>query len=237
MTLRLRKASLRSSSFSASISFLTETGRVQDVTGIAGSNLTGKTTLLRFIRNAYTSAAVEGAIFPRYFDDMDGEVDWEINGVISTSVLRKGQFTQNSLIPKLVLSHRNHVPEKLEDIFLSYDTQTRIGLLLVNELHSIPPAVTLLSQIFADFHNHKVKNSVVFIDDFNLGLDKSNQVVFLSKIIRTVLKRDNQLIVTCHESESLGGMDVANIRQLSGSYDVVGEAISKMEETVVRDGW
>jgi len=230
--MKLRKANLRGLDFDLSVDFTNGSGRIQDVTAIFGGNQSGKSVLARFISICYGESALGESVIPLWFDKYDGEVDFEVNGIVTTTVFRQGKFLQKANLPELVPVNRQ-LPEKLFDALLFFNSYTRTSMLAMNENRGMPTSIGLTYQLFSDFYNHQIRNSVILVDDFDLGLDRKNAGKLLEKLISKGLEGDNQLVITTRNALLLDSLDSGITRMLpSGSESVVEEAVRRAVSAV-----
>jgi predicted ATPase len=220
--MRLRRVTMRGLGMDVEMDFRGARGEYQQITGIIGGNGSGKTTLVESIgatlrRGSYLRKEVERV------------VEFDIDGEIHSSVIREGAVVQG--ISKGFFSWRGFTVEgrPVRDALLVYDSLVRVSHCARN-YSTAPMAVGLVAQVLQDFYKWDIQNSVVVIDDLEMGLSDSSAREFLQALIRKVLEKDNQLIVTTRRESCLSLIPVESWRRLGEGTKVVEEAIKTLKK-------
>ncbi len=222
--MRLRKVTAQKGGLSLNVSFLGEGGFPTDVIGIVGGNLSGKTLLTRVILHTYVMSvaplAHESSLLA--MRGIDGSVEFEYSG-ITLGVIREGKMVQRAVIGSGLRENG------LTGGLLVYDSVMRAHQTLTYPVGgNVTFGENLVLQVLRDLYKGIISNSVIVVDDFDLGLDFSGAREFLSILVRKSLETHNQLIVTTKHASLLNGIPSTAHRNLGDGTSLVGLSVKNL---------
>lgn len=215
--MRIRKVNLEWEGSSINLDFRGASGYVEDVVGIYGRNLSGKTLVQHLIITMWLTGLgiVKSSEGSWILDKLksDGFVEFDNDGEITVGIMKSGKIVQKPVVRMLQRA------TEVDGGILSYFSDRRIddwgG-------RAIVPIIT-------DMSGGGVRNSVIIIDDFDLGLDCFSAREFLGWLLRKSLERNNQLIVMSRSDGLYGSIGEERVRRLGGGGDLVADVIGKMK--------
>jgi hypothetical protein len=108
-------------------------------------------------------------------------------------------------------------------LILKYDHQRAGNLpLWTREKGGQPFGVNVVWPILSDLHKKDVRNSVVLVDDFDMGLDRTSQLALFKHLRRHYGSKNNQLILMM--KEKIGKADGVWL-ELEGGINVIEESM------------
>ena len=164
----------------------TESHGTEWVTSILGPNGSGKSIISQAIACAFAgSVREEGAPCTVSADLV--RVDFEVDNAVIAAQSFRGRFDRHSAIAARFDSKGKHG-------VLMYD-RNRLAMDVPGNYTGLKVVVPIL----ADLHLRSLEDSVVVIDDFDLGLDASLRGKFFKHLRSHLRPRRNQLILTARE--------------------------------------
>jgi len=188
-----------------SLDFRTEGGQVAPIIGILGSTCSGRTMLMSAAIRLFRSSIRERMTFMDW-KGVDATVEFDIGCGIVSGVIRDGTVVQSIVYPDMRLEEA-----RLSGGVLVYHSDR--GRFPFN--NSSSSAESFIRPILHDLYKGEIKNSVIWVDDFAIGLDDSCAQDFLNILVKKTLERDNQLIVSADRESLLAGVGADNIRRLA----------------------
>ena len=188
--------------------------------GIVGGNDAGKTMLMNAVLRTFRSALHDLVSFEDW-KQVSCNVEYDLGSAISTSVIKDGKIVQKLVYPEMLLEEA-----KLSGGILFYSTNQR-AFFATKEASGRSFGQSLIYTVLNDLYKHKVTNSVIWVDDYNLGLSDDSALDFLQVLIRKSMEGDNQLIVSAHREAVLQGIGSQGIRVLRPSGTKAIEAVLK----------
>jgi hypothetical protein len=161
--------------------------------------------MMKLVNRLFRNSIREEASFPDW-KGVAGFVEFDLGSGISTGVVRDGAVVQRLTFPEISMSDG-----KLQGGILSYGSER--GAFPVFDA-PMTFAERCMRGVLHDLYKGEVKNSVIWVDDFALGLDDSLAREFLQTLIKKSLERDNQLIVVADREILLQSVGSENIRAL-----------------------
>jgi ABC-type cobalamin/Fe3+-siderophores transport system ATPase subunit len=207
--MRIRKIEVNFGKGKTIVDFRGESDMPMPLIGIAGKNGSGKSILQLVALRLFSSTAQEKDQIRVFDETIDAVCEFEVDNKIEVGVIRKGVIVQKPGSNKMQVKDNRVI-----NGCLFYDTSLISSSLRTGESYS----KHMMSIILQDFYNREVKDCVVFIDNYDLGLDSDNHTLFVQSLIKKTLERDNQLIVTCIDRTRLNMFPSHNVIELSGGY-------------------
>jgi ABC-type dipeptide/oligopeptide/nickel transport system ATPase component len=192
------------------VDFRSESGSPLPIIGIVGNNGSGKSLLQSMALRLYSSSLGTNRIFLDW-DEVSGYCEYEYNGSICTGMVKSGKIIQSIVHPNTVMGDR-----KVSDGCLFFDTS---GILDGN----------LIVPVCSDLYRGEIRNSVIWVDSFDVGLDDNNAQEFLKVMVKKSLERNNQLIVSTVRRHLLSGIGEDAIRQLGNGTNLVTGALKNLK--------
>jgi len=205
--MRLRKLEIDWGKGLVELDLRGEGGHSLPVVGVLGPTGSGKTLLMRAAMRLFRNSIREDAHFPDW-KGISASVEFDLGSGISTGVIKDGFVVQRLTFPEMSMSEG-----KLMGGILSY--QSERGAFPVFDT-PMTFAERCMRGVLHDLYKGEIRNSVIWVDDFALGLDDSLSREFLQILIKKSLERDNQLIVSADREALLQGVGSDNIRVLKG---------------------
>ena len=184
--------------------------------GILGNTGSGKTLLMKSTLFLFRRMATNNV--PVLWDKLSSTVEFDLGSTISTGVIKKGVITQNIADPDSRTSKLRY-----ENGLLIYDDRRYISGFMAGSEFS----VASIEGVIKDLYKGEIRNSVIWVDNYDLGLDNKNSRDFLQLLMKKSLERDNQLVVSSTREESLELLGVENLRRLSENRESVVERVTK----------
>ena len=202
--LRIRKISCTNEYHSLDVNATGEDGTIASTLALIGGNRSGKSTLMEFATVAFRSL---GGV------RSDDEIEWNrqvlhpsTNGFCEFESGR-GIYSVSVKGGKIVRHDSVHTVRSgagtVEDCFLAYDTSMCREFLdrknrNINEIYA--------RLVLKDLYIGRVRNSIIWIDDIDLGLDAMNGREFVRLVLRKVAEGDNQVFMSSLSKECFGGL-------------------------------
>lgn len=190
-------------------------GHPLPVVGLYGNNNSGK-TLMMLSASAIFAKAVTGSS-QKLWEKVSSTIEFDLGGSISTGAIKNGVIIQNIVNPGI-----KHDKASYSNGLLVYD----VNRVFNNLAKGKDFAISSISWIIEDYMRVNIKNSVIWIDSFDLGLDCNTANDFLKFLIKKSLEKDNQLIVSTNRIESLSHMP-------SESRILIGDSRSSVIDQVM----
>lgn len=157
-----------------------ETNGVAEGLWLVGGCGAGKTFVTECIASAWGSGALNRSL-PYEVQDCRVRVDFDVKGSVAVCQADNGRFSGSPM--------------------LRIDSGSRSGLVLHYGMDRVngfkgSSGVRSVQAIIQDLANGGITDSVILIDDFDLGLDSGDQKLFWSYLWRNYNSGGNQLIVT-----------------------------------------
>lgn len=221
--MRVRRLEADWGSGKATVDLRGESGSPLPIVGIVGGNGSGKSMLqkmaLRLFRNAMypdTSFADWAAV--------SGYGELEYGGAIATGVVKQGKVVQSLVFPDTVLKERQVLGG-----LLGYNSALCMRSFISGvDLDSGGLGVEMARSVLTDLYKGDIRNSVIWVDSFDAGLDDSCAREFLRVLVKKTLERDNQLIVSTARRELLSGIGDDAIRQLGAGTNVIDKILKTL---------
>lgn len=182
--------------------------------GIVGGNGSGKSLLHLVAMRLFSSTAQERDRIRVFDEKVDATCEFEIDNKIEIGVIRGGVIVQKPGDSRMRVQENRVI-----NGCLFYDTVVLSRQLRTGESYS----KLMMKLILQDFYLREIKDCVVFIDNFDLGLDTVNHNLFLQTLIKKSLERDNQLIITCVDRERLRLLPEQSVVTLAGGLKYFDE--------------
>lgn len=211
------------------LNFCSERGAIRDIIGIVGDNGSGKTTLLESISHIWQCSLENRLKRVFLFDKAIGaSIDFEVGGAITTGVFQGSEIKQN-VITRVSYSsggiqngilYYGTFSRSMESVYRHGDSEGRFG-------SGKGYSFNIVSLLLRDFYSGDIRDSVILIDDFDLGLSFSSARKLLQLLIRKSLEKNNQLIVTTVHEEVLEGIGEGSLFQLPSSTDLIDTVVKE----------
>ena len=219
--MRLRKLEISTGEQKITIDARNSGGVPLQALAIVGSNGVGKSLCMQVALRVFQTTAQSNTQATLFTKNIQATVEFEYQGGIHVGVIKDGILIQKPTPSKMTIE-----PQKTTDGCLFYDTKMRIHALDSNNT-SVGMAFTKI--LLNDFYCNQIKNCLVWIDDFDLGLDVTNAKELLQVALRKCLERDNQLIVTTRNREIVELLGQEGIRVLSSSHRYVDKVLKNIK--------
>jgi hypothetical protein len=221
--MRVRRLEVDWGEGKATVDLRGESGSPLPIVGIVGGNGSGKSLLqemaLRLFRNSMNPDTSFGdwAIVSGY-----GELEY--GSAIATGVVKQGKVVQGLVFPDTVLRERQVLGGLLGyNSTLCMRSFISGGVLGLGGL-----GAEMVRAVLTDLYKGEIRNSVIWVDSFDVGLDDSCAREFLKVLVKKSLERDNQLIVSTARRELLSGIGEDAVRQLSCGTNIVEKLLKTL---------
>lgn len=218
--MRIRRAEIDWGTGKASLDCRGEGGRSLPAIGLLGSTSSGKTMLMQAVLRLFRSSIYEVGKFSDW-KQVSSTVEFDLGSAIATGVIKNGEIVQKLVYPEMSVEE-----SKLSGGVLLYSSHQR-SFFACKDGDDRSFGESLVHVVLNDLYKGKVTNSVIWVDDFALGLDDSCARDFLSALIRKSMEGDNQLIVSANREALLQGLGSESIRTLRPSGTNVVETVLK----------
>jgi len=191
------------------------------VVGILGSSASGRSMLMKMVLSSFRNTMHGSLTSFEDWKEVSGYVEFDLGSAISSCVIRNGKIVQKLTYPDMDTREMT-----LSGGCLFYSSQERL-FFASKAVSNQSFAETLIQPILHDLYKGNIRNSVIWVDDYALGLDDNVAQEFLRVLIRKALERDNQLIVSCDREGLLLGAGSEAIRVLRPSGTNLVEKVIK----------
>lgn len=218
--MRLRKLDIDMGKGRFAIDLRNRGGVPLQACAIVGGNHSGKSLCYQVAMRAFQSTAQSSTGMRLFESNIQATIEFEYDGGIHAGVIRNGILVQKPGVSTMRIE-RN----RITDGCLFYDLRSRLSLLNDKSTSSGEALARILLQ---DFYKNEIRNCLVFIDDFDLGLDETNAVELLRLLMRKCLERDNQLVVTGSRRETYVSLGDDSIKFLVSSVNMIEQVRSSL---------
>lgn len=208
--MRVRKVEVDWGTGRASLDCRNESGRPLPIVGLHGPNASGKTMLMRAVTRSISASVGRDMAFLDW-NKIKATVELDLGSTIATCVIDAGNVKQRLVGVDMKVSYPNLTDGAM---FYEYGMRAYIAHINVTELSF---AESVMKPILEDLYKGKIRNSVIWVDDFSRGLDDSVARDFLQVLTKKSMEGDNQLIVSTEREGLLVGMGPESWRPLRGS--------------------
>lgn len=182
-----------------------------------GENGSGKSLLCSAIFDTFSPA-----VSSKKTSSIPGkswQVDYSVKNEICTVSIRNGQIDQSRLLKKYALINTDNA--EAENIVLGY------GRSRLDGPSSLPSGSRTFYSILSDLHRKKAKDSVIIIDDFDLGISEKNSKELLHHIYKNYSSRNCQLIIT-----SISPFMKNLVQDIGGNVIELKDSVSVLDYTI-----
>jgi len=170
-----------------------DSGACSSLVGIHGGCGAGKSLLADLLSLGWASS-VQGRRLPFALNGDFCRLDFEESGEILSIHIRGDQVDFSTKLSNLFDATLNR------HMVLKYDSQRIQRLpLWTRDSGSQPLGVKALWPIVSDLHQREIKNSIIVVDDFDLGLDRIAQAEVFRYLRRHHRSKGNQVILLLRE--------------------------------------
>lgn len=223
--MRIRRVQVEWAAGKANLDLRNEAGFPLSLSCIIGSNGSGKSLLQLLALRCFKNSMSPNTVFLDW-DDVSGSVEFEYGGAIATAMVHKGKIIQNLVFPNMTVDSM-----RMQGGFLGY-TRHRFSWELARwgESNDMGLGEKGITSVLHDLYKGDIRNSVIWVDDFAMGLDKENSSRFLQTLIKKSLEKGNQLIVSTTGNTGAGdsGISVECTRLLADKVDIVSTVLKKL---------
>lgn len=192
-----------------------EGGYPLPIVGVVGNNGSGKSVLMNMAARLFRDAVSTTPTCYLDWDKIEGSAVFEYGRAISTAIMDKGKVIQRLVFPDMKQVGRN-----LENGVLIYD-RMNAAMYGGNQVHCV----------LRDLYGGTIKNSVLWVDDFDRGLDEENCKRFLQVLTKKALEGDNQLVVSSMRQDLWRlGVELKCMRALTGGEDYLAKATAELNK-------
>jgi len=223
--MRIRRVQVEWSTVKANLDLRNEAGLPLSLVGIVGPNGSGKSLLQLLALRCFKNSMSPNTVFLDW-DDVSGSVEMEYGGAIATAIVHNGKIVQNLVFPNMTVDKM-----RMQGGVLGY-TRHRFSWELARwgESNEMGLGEKGITSILHDLYKGDIRNSVIWVDDFAIGLDKENSSRFLQTLIKKCLEKSNQLIFSTTGNAGVGesGVSVECTRFLADKVDLVSTVLKKL---------
>lgn len=176
---------------------------------IKGGNGAGKSLVCRVICEAFKPAVTKNI---QSSLEGDWTVEFEVGAEIGAVSIRNGKIDSLGLLKKYI-----SLEEKVNNCVVVYGSSRSMGP------ESFCGGIRSSYAILHDLHMRQVSNSVIIIDDFDLGLTLPNQEKLFKHLRKNYAAKNCQLIITVKEW-TLDLLE-SQVIDLSNQIDVISDTI------------
>lgn len=220
--MRVRRLEAEWDGGKATVDLRGESGSPLPIVGIVGGNGSGKSMLQKMALRLFRNAMYPDTSFADW-DKVSGYGELEYGGAIATGVIKQGKIVQSLVFPDTVLKERQVLGG-----LLGYNSALCMRNFLNSSSDSGGLGVEMVRAVLTDLYKGEIRNSIIWVDSFDIGLDDSCAREFLKILVKKSLERDNQLIVSTARRELLSGIGEDAIRQLGNGTNVVEKILKTL---------
>lgn len=203
------------------LEFKEDDGSILNNVCVFGRNGSGKTYMLGCIARAWSACVLSKASAELPYVAKMLRIDFEVNNEIVSLHMRNGIVEKSSTLVKNA------------EVFVGDEAKVRHGIVYyasgrgsvsrstVRSGTQLSDSVSVTFPVVYDLHMRDVTDSIVMIDDWDLGLDAESSRNFYSHLVKHTLSKGNQLVLS---SSIFPAKYVSGVREISGRQDPVQES-------------
>jgi len=231
--MKLRGIHIRGKNASSDISldFMDDEGKLVEQCLLRGNLLSGKTLLCHLISSAWSSSILSS---PNLELDVDAEmvrIDFSVGHEISSVHIRNGHIEPSSLLAKHSDVSIGDSPSVHGGV-LYYSSLRENYMEYANAAYMGSGGVNRCLPVIYDLQMKEIKDSVIIIDDWDLGLDAVTAKSFYTFVSSHAHSGGNQLILTSSSAKP-GYIADRSCFELSGGSDIITECLKVMGSVAV----
>lgn len=215
--MRLRKAKLEHENIRIDLDFRNTSSIPMQAIAIVGGNMSGKTLLMHCALKLFQSTAQSGSQIRAFEKKIQATIEFEYEGGIHVGVIRDGIIIQKPMTTQMKIDKN-----KISDGCLFYDFRSRLNASLT-QCYGFGQATCYMA--LKDLYKNEIRNCLIWIDDFDVGLDDENAVTLFRAFMRKSYERDNQLIVSGHRAKIYDGLGENSVKFLVSPGDMMNKFI------------
>lgn len=229
--MRLRGYHVRGSSAieDVNLEFRDSSSNPLNIVLLLGKNGSGKTYILGSIARTWSNSVLtSGTQEIPYIADMM-RIDYEMGNEICSVHVRRGRLEKSSTLAKYAdvnVGDNPHVKNGI--VYYSSDRGT-MSRSTVRNGTQLNESVSLVFPILYDLHMRDIRDSVILIDDWDKGLDEDGRKGFYSHMVRHILSKGNQLVLSS-SNFSVEFISDENVLTLSGRTDATQKSIALLNK-------
>jgi hypothetical protein len=206
-----------------SLDFRRESGGVHQCSLIHGLNGSGKSYLLDSVSQCWGACVLEKRHSDMPFISDMFRVDFDIGTRIVSLHMRRGNLDKSRTLSEVC--EQNFKTNSFRNCVIYYD-RNRSGLAYTyGGIKNPSTSTTSVYATLYDMHHRDVRDSVILIDDWDMGLDKESAYSYYREITKNAGSKGNQVILTSSR-EPDNHIDKDTVIRLTGRQDPIKKALA-----------
>ena len=231
--MKLRGIHIRAKNASSDISLdlMDNEGKLVEQCLLRGNLLSGKSLICHLVSSSWSSSILSHSNLDLGLDIEMVRVDFVVGSEIVSVHIRNGLIEPSSLLAKagdVCIGDRAHVHGGV----LYYSSLRENYMEYVNAEYHGSGAINRCLPIIYDLQMKDIKDSIILIDDWDLGLDAASAKLFYTFISSHSHSGGNQLILTSSSAKP-GYIADRSCFELSGGSDIISECLKVMGSVAV----
>jgi len=193
---------------------------ILDVVMLFGGNGSGKSFILGSIARAWSSSILTGgSVELPYVSDLL-RIDYELSNEIIGVHIRRGRLDKSSALAKGAEVIVGDKPRVKNGIVYYSSNRGIISRSTIRGGFGLCDSICNIFPIIYDLHMRDVRDSIIMVDDWDMGLDEDARKGFYNHLVRHSSGRNNQVILSSSSIPS-SWVPFQSIVKLSGRMDPI----------------
>jgi len=219
------KSSLRD----ISLDFMTEDGEMLPQSILRGNLGTGKTLILQLVAAAWSRSVLSHPNLEMALDADMVRVDFQVGAEIASVHIRNGRIEPSDVLARAADVEVGEGGQRVHHGIVYYSVARGGYVEFTNLERSVPDGIQRCLPVIYDLQMRDIRDSVVLIDDWDMGLDDSARKSFYNHISRHAHNSGNQLILSS-AAKAPGFFPSRGIHELEGGLDIISECLKLLAE-------
>lgn len=217
--MRLRKVELDFGSGRVVVDTRGEGNFPYPVVSIVGNNGSGKSLLMSVVMRVFSATSMDRSDIKLFNKNVNAVVEYESNQEINVAVVDSGVLVQ-----KPRSNSMRYEDSRLTNGCLYYDQAVLTDGMVMGD----SVVKTAITRVCEDLYTREIKNCLIMIDNFDLGMDRNNLSLYSKSIVKKAMERDNQLLVSTINASSTELLGMGLVRQMGAGADIYTSVIERI---------
>jgi hypothetical protein len=222
--MRIRKFDINFEGTAQRIDMRSRGGFALQTVLLEGANGVGKTLSMQMALRLFQATAQpdsKTSTSQRYFSaTAHGTFEFEYSNAIHVGAIKDGYVHQKPSVTSMIYANN-----RLVDGCLFYSLPMRLDMMTKQ---SCSISESTINMLVHDVIQGDIRNCVVWVDDFDVGMSKSNSRELLRSLMRAASSKDLQIILSCVDASLYDSVGEQSIKRLSGDVDYMQKAMKQV---------
>ena len=216
--MRIRKIEMQVESKEVVVDMRHASGRALQAVALIGGNQSGKSLAMELALRVFQSTAMRETsnAKPLFREAVNGMVEFEWASGVHVGLVRNGEIVQ-----KPTTSNMTYLNKRLVGGCLFYPLAMRLQMLQDAKSGISSLAAATATALLQDVVAGDIRDCVVWVDDFDVGMDATNGRELFQQVLRACVSKDCQLIVSASTDTVFSSLGTSNVREIGVGKNVV----------------